>query len=186
MAFWTSAASEPKRQHRFLIDFPLLMSADGKHQYKKYLARTFTKPSFTISETPHKFLGNTYHYPGTVTWEPCSATLVNSVDPDGNRILMDALIESGYLLPPTQDDAVNRGGSPGTVNKAAALGTLGEVQVDELDGKGDLVGRWKLHNAFLTSAKFGDLDYGGDELLNIDIGIRYDWATYVSHVVPAL
>ena len=50
----------------------------------------------------------------------------------------------------------------------------------ELDGEGREVGVWTLKNAFIKSATFGDLDYAGDELLNIEIGMRYDWAAYES------
>ena len=59
MAFWTSAASEPKRQHRFILRLPQLQSTEGG-AYAEYLCKSVTKPSYTISETPHQFLGNTY------------------------------------------------------------------------------------------------------------------------------
>ena len=54
------------------------------------------------------------------------------------------------------------------------------MKIAELDGDGAEVGVWTLKNAFIKSATFGDLDYGGDELLNIEIGMRYDWAAYES------
>jgi hypothetical protein len=182
MPFWTSALSEPKRQHRFILRLPNLVSADEEHAYAEYLAKTFTKPSFTVSSTEHKFLGNTYYYPGTVSWNDCAASLVNSLSPDGNIILYDALSKSGYLKPDEQLDALIEG-NVGTVNKASALAALGEVEVDELTGKGEIAGTWKLMNAFILDAKFGDLSYEGDDLLNIDITFKYDWATYVSYAV---
>ena len=183
MAFWTSALSEPKRQHRFILRLPNLKTSDGTMAYAEYLAKTVGKPSYSISETPHKFLGNTYYYPGTVTWDPVSATIVNAVDPDGNQLLYDALRNSGYLLPDQQDQRVNNNTGEvtdaiSTVNKYSALSALGTVQIDELTGQGQILSSWRLKNAFITAAKFGDLDYNGDEVLNIDITFRYDWATY--------
>ena len=52
--------------------------------------------------------------------------------------------------------------------------------MEELNGEGGLIGTWTLENAFITDAKFGDLDYDTDALLNIDLTFRYDWAEYVS------
>ena len=185
MPFWTSALSEPKRQHRFLVTLPVLKSEDGAFSFEQYLAKSVTKPSYEISETPHQFLGNTYYYPGTVTWNTIELTIVNSVNPDGNKLLMDALTQSGYLRPDTQEDGFfNPAQAPGTVNKYDATRNLGDVVIQELNGQGGLVGTWDLKNSFITSATFGDLDYAGDDLLNIAIGMRYDWANYV--VCPAV
>ena len=179
MPFWTSALSEPRRQHRFLLTLPNLVSSDGEYSYQQYLAKTVTKPSYDISETPHKFLGNTYYYPGTVEWQPIDATIVNAVNPDGNKILYDALIQSGYLKPDVQEDVFfNTAQAPGTVNKADSVGALGNVVIEELNGQGGLIGTWVLKNAFLTKATFGNLDYAGDDILNIEMTMRYDWAEY--------
>lgn len=189
MAFWNLAASEPRRQHRFLLNFPNLTTLAGGDL--RYLAKTVTKPSYTISETEHKFLGNTYYYPGAVTWDTISATLVNAVDPDGNELLYKALYHAGYFDPGDQDAFFGGGGEengpgpgPGTPNKADALATLGAVLITEINGSGQEIGTWRLNNPFITNAKFGDLDYSGEELLNIELTIRYDWATYTSTEAP--
>jgi len=185
MPFWTSALSEPRRQHRFLLTLPNLVSSDGEYSYQQYLAKMVTKPSYSVTETPHKFLGNTYYYPGTVEWQTIDATIVNAVNPDGNKILYDALIQSGYLKPDVQEDVFfNTAQAPGTVNKADSVGALGNVVIEELNGQGGLIGTWVLKNAFLTKATFGDLDYAGDDILNIEMTMRYDWAEY--EVGPAV
>ena len=185
MAFWNDALSEPRRAHRFLLNLPLL-TIDGEGVNVQYLAKTVTKPSYTLSETEHKFLGNTYYYPGAVTWDAVSATLVNAVDPDGNALLYQALYRSGYFDPNDQAAFFGAGGldvaalgiAPGTPNKSSALDALGDVLIREIDGKGISIGTWKLNNPWITNVKFGDLDYGSEELLNLEISFRYDWATY--------
>ncbi len=181
MPFWTSALSEPRRAHRFLLSLPNLTSADSSVAYEQYLAKKVTKPSFQVSDQPHKFLGNTYYYPGIVTWQPVSAVIVNAINPDGNQIIYDALEKSGYLKPTTQAQVFdNAGVLPGTINKFDSVRALGNVVMEELNGEGGLIGTWTLENAFITDAKFGDLDYDTDALLNIDLTFRYDWAEYVS------
>ena len=172
MPFWDSALSEPRRSHRFILTLPNL------DEYQQYLAKKVTKPSFKVGETPHKFLGNTYYYPGSVEWSPVSCTIVNAVNPDGNDMLYKALVESGYLPPDVQYQAISDGRA-GTVNKSQSLEALGDVVIQELDGRGIVAGTWKLMNSFITEAKFGDLDYSSDDILNIDLTFRYDWGQYV-------
>ncbi len=181
MPFWTSALSEPKRQHRFLVTLPNLATADGRFAYQQYLAKIAAKPSYQINEVEHKFLGNTYYYPGTVSWQPVDITIVNAINPDGNALLIEALTQSGYLLPDVQEDVfTNPSQNPGTLNKFDSVNALGNVVIEELNGQGGLVGEWTLNNSFLTRATFGNLDYNGDEILNVEMTVRYDWATYVS------
>ena len=178
--FWNIASSEPKRQHRWLVN----MSLGG--EFESYLCKSVTKPSFEVSETEHKFLGNTYYYPGSLTWNEITLTIVNSINPDGQSLLLKALEKSGYLFPPSQNTAQS-GDKVGTINKVDATGqdALGSVVILEMDGNGDKVGTWTLHNAFIKSATFGDLDYESDDLLNIEIGMRYDWAQYDAVKQPA-
>jgi hypothetical protein len=181
MAFWTSALSEPKRKHRFILRLPDLQVPDGPLQgqtFPEYLAKSVTKPSYTVGSTEHKFLGNTYYYPGAVTWNEINAVIVNSVAPDGNELLYRALGQMGYLRPDIQEDVFLNNLPPSTPNKAAALATLGQVQFDELSGTGGTLGTWKLNNAFITNVTFGDLDYADEALLDINITFKYDWATY--------
>jgi len=181
MAFWTSPLSEPKRKHRFILRIPDLIVPDGPLEgqaFPEYLAKSVTKPSYTVGTTDHKFLGNTYYYPGAVTWNDVTAVIVNSTTPDGNQLLYSALQQMGYLKPDIQEDIFNNNLDPSTPNKAAALATLGQVEFEELSGTGGTLGTWKLQNAFITNVTFGDLDYADEALLDINIQFKYDWATY--------
>ena len=179
--FWTSALSEPKRKHRFILRIPDLIVPEGPlrgQAFPEYLAKSVTKPSYTVGTTDHKFLGNTYYYPGAVTWNDVTAVIVNSTTPDGNELLYQALQQMGYLKPDIQEDIFNNNLDPSTPNKAAALATLGQVEFEELSGTGGTLGTWKLRNAFITNVTFGDLDYADEALLDINIQFKYDWATY--------
>jgi len=181
MPFWNSALSEPKRSHRFILEIPGLISEEAKFTYAKYLAKSVTKPAYTVSTAAHKFLGNTYYYPGSVEWNEVTAVIVNAINPDGNEILLRALAGMGYLQPDIQEGIITGDQLPGTVNKADALDQLGYVTIEELNGEGGNVGQWQLINAFITNATFGDLSYDNDtELLNVTVQMRYDYAIYLS------
>jgi hypothetical protein len=181
MPFWTSALSEPKRAHRFILDIPGLVDPDEAFTYAKYLAKSVTKPSYTVGEASHKFLGNTYYYPGSVEWGDVTMVIVNAINPDSNQLLINALAGMGYLRPDIQENVVLAGQAPGTVNKKDALNELGIVTIQEVNGEGGLVGEWQLINGWVKSATFGDLNYDQDtELLNVTITMKYDYAVYTS------
>ena len=171
--FWSSITAEPKRSHRFLVSFDLPSGTSSQ-----FLARTFTKPAYTNGQTEHQFLDKTYYYPGRVTWSEVTLGLVNGADPDLDAELQAILRLSGYIPP----DAIAEGsavGSPGTPNKADAVNALGGgIIVQELNGRGSPLGSYKLNNAFITTISYGTLDYGSEDLLTVDLGIRYDWAVY--------
>ena len=85
--FWNSSALEPKRQHRWLVTFGSNISAE----LPSYIARSVDKPSFEINEAQHKYFGHTFKYPGQVTWNDVSMTLVDPVAPDATAALYKAL-----------------------------------------------------------------------------------------------
>jgi hypothetical protein len=61
---------------------------------------------------------------------------------------------------------------------------VGVPSIAQLDGKGQQIERWTLHNAWLSKANFGSLDYGTEEMLNVELTFTYDWAEY--EVGPAV
>ena len=42
---------------------------------------------------------------------------------------------------------------------------------------GEILEEWNLHNAFITSAKFGDFDYSSEDMREIELTFKYDWAS---------
>jgi len=172
--FWNNAAMEPKRSHRFLIQFDLL--GDGTSQI---YGRKVTKPAYEIGQSEHKFLGQTYYFPGAVTWNDVTATLVDAAVPNFDEILAALLRASGYVDP----DGISTTGNvdvANTVNKLDAVSQLGSVLIKELDGDGSVLGTYQLNNAWVKAVTYGDLDYSSEDLLTVDVVFRYDWATYTT------
>jgi hypothetical protein len=80
MAFWgtnlDAGSKDPKRKFRFKVEFETLGGGNVL-----WYAKTIGKPSMTISaDTTHKFLGHTFKYPGSVTWEDIELTLVDPAE----------------------------------------------------------------------------------------------------------
>ena len=175
MPFWSTNFGEdttlkdPKRQFRFYVEFSNIAAPIGGATL--WYAKTVAKPSFQVASTEHNYLNHTFFYPGGVTWQDMTLTLVDPVDPDMAATLSDILVQSGYS-PPT--DATSD--SMGTISKAKAAGALGTVIVTQIDSNGQELEKWTLWNSFLTEVKYGDLAYGTDDLTEMSVTLKYDWA----------
>ena len=171
MAFWAenfgqdTSLKDPKRKFRWTVQ---LNGLDGDNAVL-WWAKTVNKPSFSIAAAEHKYLNHTFYYPGSVTWNDITLTLVDPVSPDATATLSQIVANSGYNPPSTQNDL-------GTMSKAKAASGLGTVQITQLDGDGNPLETWTLWNAFVIDLKYGDLEYGGDDLIELSMVLKYDWA----------
>jgi len=165
--FWTEAVTEPKRNYRWLLRFK---------DDIVWWAKTVTVPSYEVSETEHDFMDNKFYYPGRVTWSEISMTLVDPVSPDATSDTLEILTDAGYLVK-TLDSVKLGNAGVGTLSKKKATGALKTIRMDLMNADGKVLEQWTVHNAFLKSAKYGDLDYSNDELRTIEMTVRYDWAS---------
>ena len=99
--FWTNPKSqEPKRAYRFIVD--IATGLEGETVYGSnatWYASKADKPKFSVTETAHKYINHTFHYPGRVEWETVTITLVDPVDPDAAAATAKLLQASGYKIP---------------------------------------------------------------------------------------
>jgi hypothetical protein len=171
MAFWSTNFGEdatlkdPKRKFRFKVEFG---GFDAGNSYL-WWAKTATKPSFEIASTEHKYLNHVFNYPGTVTWSEVTITMVDPGVPD-MAASMAALLEGGGYHPPSDANDVS------TMTKASAVSALGQVTITQIDATGTPIEQWTMWNSFITKVEYGDLAYGDDELTEISITLKYDWA----------
>jgi hypothetical protein len=180
MAFWgndykNSEFADPKRKFRFLVQIGGINEnvggTDGTISTSDmWFAKTCTRPAFTIATAEHKYLNHTFYYPGSVTWEPITITFADPQDPN-TALLFSKLLndDAGYKVPDSS-------GQLSTMSKAKAVSALGGVQIKTLNADGEIIEQWDLYNSFITDIKYGDLAYGDDELVEMSISLRYDWA----------
>ena len=168
--FWSEANLEPKRSFRWML------YVSGMPQF---IVKSVKKPSFSVAETPHEFLNYKFYYPGRVEWNTIDITIVDPVQPDSTASLMRKLSNAGYVTP---DNFTAMQDKPRTISKESFVETLGRqfslVQFGANTGAQttNVLEHWVLNNPFLTSVDFGQLDYSSDDLVNISMTIRYDWA----------
>ena len=169
MAFWSSADVEPKRNYRWKVT----LDAFGADNIL-WWAKTVTTPSFDVSEVEHNFLDNKYYYPGRVSWNEVSLTLVDPVSPDAVFLTNMVLEKSGYVIPGNPNVAATK--ETISKSKSTAAG-FQNISIQVMNAQGETIETWTLNNPFIKSAKYGDLDYSNDELRTVEMTIRYDWAT---------
>jgi len=168
MAFWTDAAraQDPKRQNNFIVRM------NGPNRVEQFYIKTAEKPSATTNVTDINYLNYTFKMPGKTTWNPVNITFYDSVDGQSTATQLVRLLEDmGYNPPSNPDDF-------GTMSKAASVVALGNVQIIQLDSRGEEVETWTLMNAFMSEVNFGSLDYASDEVVEVSAQFTYDFAKY--------
>lgn len=161
--FWSNASVTPKRNFRFLIQL-----GDDVLWYGK----TAKLPSISFGETEHHFLDNKYYFPGKPSWDETTFTLVDPADPDATAKMWTMLHNSGYFVKADASTPIK------TISKSKATSSgIGTVTLTVLDAEGGPLETWTLNNAFIKSVSFSDLDYTNEDLREITMTVRYDWAS---------
>jgi hypothetical protein len=183
MPFWSDASfgtPDPKRKYRWLVQLGGM---------PPWIAKKVSKPGWEVSETKHNYLIHQFYYPGRVTWKDVSLTLVDpaGAGTDTMQTIYNKLVESGYA-PPESETNYN------TISRSAAVTSLGRVVIQqigdafELGGEGEsliegtsgtpgrVVEEWVLYNAWIKDVDLGDLDYESDDLVELALTLRYDYA----------
>ena len=169
--FWSTGDAEPKRNFRFQVQITGLTGGNDV----LWWAKTVTTPSFDVSEVEHNFLDNKYYYPGRVSWNEITLTLVDPISVDAVRLTNKLLLDSGYVIPAGVPSTLAQ---KSTISKVKATNNaLKEITISILNAEGKAIEVWTLNNPFIRSAKYGDLDYSSDDLRSVEMTIRYDWAT---------
>lgn len=170
MSFWNQASIEPKRTFRWLLYIA------GMPQF---IVKDVKKPSFTVASTSHDFINYKFHYPGRVEWQDIQVTIVDPVQPDSTASLVRILEAAGYVLP---DEFTSQANEPRTISKQAFVDAMGgQIQLVQFGAntgaqQQNVLEKWTLNNPFLTNVDFGSLNYTSDDLVNISMTIKYDWA----------
>ena len=162
MGFWNDKREfDTKRAYRWIAVFNVVQA---------WAIKSVSKPSFSISETSHRFLNHTYFYPGRVEWNTVDLQLVDPLKPDGTKTIMHLIEASGY------NPNIGPASKLHTISKTKATQAVQQLEIRQLDADGNYVEVWDLKLPWIKDVKFGDLSYDSDDLLNINLTIRFDWA----------
>ena len=166
--FWSNNNIDPKRSFRWILVLANMPT---------WVIKTSGKPNFTINNITHNYVAHTFNYPGRITWNPVTVTLVDPVIPDASAKLTKILQAAGYAIPGREEDARI------SLNKADSTAVVGSPSIEQVDAQGRTIEKWILRNAWIESVNFGSLSYETDEMVNIELSFRYDWAEYEGDAV---
>ncbi len=178
--FWSSNTVEPKRAFKFMVTIP---------GFQPFLVAKADRPSVTIGETPHKFLNHTFYYPGVATWNDVKITFVdpgNGQEPnqDATLLLYNKLLEMGYRTPEFGFTGPNDL-SKNVISKGLSTTAFNEIQIQTLTHGRQITGinnqttvgeKFILKNAWPKEINFGSFDYNGEDLLQLEVTFKYDFA----------
>ena len=63
-----------------------------------------------------------------------------------------------------------------TIAKETAV--ISKFNIVSLKADGSKIGEWTLTNPWISQASMGEYDYSADDLMGMDITVKYDWARY--------
>jgi hypothetical protein len=164
---WAQAGVDPKRRFKFKLKLGTIA---------EYYVKTASMPKANISTIEHSYFDYNFKFPGRVTWDPITVTMVapSKGADDPTDLLYQFIRQAGYYFP---DESPSR--TAQSLSKKGFFETAfkGQVMLQLLDGSGAEIEEWRLRNAFLTNVDYGgSLDYTSDEMLELSLEITFDWA----------
>ncbi len=162
MPFFSDINTEPKRSNRFEF------SLSG---IQPFVVESTAKPSFSVSEVKHSYKQHTFRWPGKTEWKPVQISMVDPVEPDVAKVMVNKFVSAGYLPP------ISEANAGVFLSKRKMVESLGLPRISQLDADGKVIEEWLLHNAFIIDSNFGSLDYNQDGLVKLQFTLTYDYAT---------
>ena len=141
---------EPKRQHRWVF---ALEGIDS------YLVTKASRPTFTGGEIAIPWINSTRYLAKKFTFGTISITLHDPIAPSGAQQVME-------WLRTHQEMVSGRAGYADFYKR--------DCQLKMIDPVGTVVELWDFKGAFLTTATNGTVDYSTDEIMKIDLTLRFD------------
>jgi hypothetical protein len=176
MAFWLNDAitSEPKRNFRWYMIFG--GSSTVNLDDFVYALKKVDLPKATIKETEHQYLNHKFYYPGRLEWNAITISMASVTNRDAGAALYSALQKSGYGPPTQPQESTSRE----TISKARFGEVIGnEITINQIDSSGITLSSFVLVNPFFTEVSWGSLDYTSEEITELSMTVRYDYAKYI-------
>lgn len=173
MSFW-NLATEPLRKNRWTMIVGNIKN--GEEQFT-YALKKCDKPSYKTSDITHKFGNYNFYYPGRVEWNTINVTFASV--PFVDNAILNILKNAGYA-PPFEERAALQAATKWNFSQ-----NVGSLRIKQLSADAQPIETWDLVYPFFTNVKFGDLSYDSEEILDVEVTIRFDTAIYNKDTVYA-
>ena len=146
---------EPLRKNRWLMRFPSDLGI------QEWWLQSANRPKITQQEKEIPFLNTSTYVIGRYQWETIQISLRDPIGPSASQAIMEWVRLHSESI---------------TGRQGYAAGYKRDVELEMLDPTGVVVQKWILKNTMCTTADFGDLSYDSDDLANITLTFRFDYA----------
>jgi|10_taG_2_1085330.scaffolds.fasta_scaffold01407_4 hypothetical protein len=163
--FWTSPQLEPKKSYQYTVAFENIGS---------FLIKGATLPAVEIGTIEADYTQYKFYYPGKMSWSPVEFTIYDVAGPQSvAKKLQSILGKVGVKMPVNSNDQA-------TMSKMGFADKLGDIKITQLGtgGASDPQGTWTLVNPIITSVNYGTQGYSEESLIEVTVGVQYDWANY--------
>ena len=141
---------EPKRKFRWVF------AIEG---IDAFLMKTAARPTINTAAQEISFMNSTRFIAGKTKFEQLSVTLHDPIAPSGAQQVME-WVRTHF------ESVSGRGGYADFYKR--------DCQLKLLDPVGTVVELWDIKGAFITSANFNSLDYSGEDVMMIDLTLKFD------------
>lgn len=153
-----------KRKFRWTL---ALSPLAGSGDIDPWFVKVASRPSMTIDTTELNFLNEKMWIPGKVTYEAMNVTFLDVAPKEPASANLYKWLSLVF-----QYNALTRQ-MGGSIQNYAAAG-----QLTMYDGCGKPIERWNYSDLWPASIKFGDLDYGSSDVVNVELSLRFTRFTY--------
>lgn len=148
-------AYEPLRKNRWLLRFPADLGI------QEWWLASAKRPSINQAEQEIPFLNTSTWVVGRYTWDTMQVVLRDPIGPSASQAVMEWVRLHSESV---------------TGRQGYAAGYKRDVELEMLDPTGVVVSKWILKNTMVTTVDFGNLDYSQNDLADITLTMRFDYA----------
>lgn len=141
---------EPKRNYRWVL------AIEG---IDAFLVTSTNRPQVNIGEKKIDYINSYRRVASKLEFQDLSVKLHDPIAPSGAQQVME-WIRTHY------ESVSGRAGYADFYKR--------DIQLKMLDPVGTVVELWDIKGAFINSVNFNTLDYSGDELMMIDMTLKFD------------
>lgn len=146
---------EPKRKNRWYFEFPVGVDI------AEWAVQASSRPTLEIRDVEIPFMNTVSHIAGISKWGSIDITFIDCIGPSTVQAILDWIRQCIEF-------------STGRMGYAASYKK--QLFLKMLDPTGQVVEKWSLYGAMVTSANWGSLSMDDDGLADITITIVFDRA----------
>jgi hypothetical protein len=143
---------EPKYTNRFIMNVADIPS---------YIIKASARPSLTNGEIVLDHINIDRKVKGKTRWQDITITLYDPIVPSGAQAVMEWIRDH-------HESATGRNGYSSQYKR--------DITFNSLAPDGEKIEEWILKGAFIGDSNFGQMDWGTEDAVQIEVTLKYDWA----------